>query len=138
MTRSGVSLAEMNRMEAVKRIRAVAYLRVSTEEQAEDDKVSLKIQEADIRAYCERRGYELVSIYCDPGYHGDTANRPDFRRLCKDIPGETFDLIVIWRGDRICRGFRPYVVLYDALEGTDIEIEASNDIISRGMAKDKG
>jgi site-specific DNA recombinase len=118
-------------MEGVGRVRAVAYLRVSTEEQAADDRVSLEVQERDIRGYCERRGYELVHTYCDPGYHGDTANRPAFRRLCEDIPKEAFNIIVIWRGDRICRGFRPYVVLQDALEGVDIEIEASNDVVNR-------
>ena len=37
-------------------IRAAASIRVSTEKQAEEDKVSLDEQRKDIAAYCETKG----------------------------------------------------------------------------------
>lgn len=112
-------------------VRAVGYLRVSKEEQAAQDRASLPTQEADIRRYCEGKGYDLVEIYCDPGYSGSSRNRPRFRELCQDAEREKFDLIVVWRGDRLARGLRPYVMLQDALDGTEIEIEATNDVVNR-------
>ena len=41
--------------------RAVVYIRVSTAQQASDNKTSLSQQEADCRAYCESKGYEVRS-----------------------------------------------------------------------------
>lgn len=112
-------------------VRAVAYTRVSTEEQAADDKVSLSNQEQDIKAYCQRKGYDLLHTYTDAGYSGSTRNRPAFREMLIEAAAESFEVIICWRGDRLTRALRPTVALKDALEGTDIEIEASNDVINR-------
>ena len=49
-------------------IRAAGYIRVSTEEQAEDDKVSLDIQSEAITERCKKNGYELIEIYEDDGH----------------------------------------------------------------------
>ncbi|HYF90641.1 MAG TPA: recombinase family protein [Symbiobacteriaceae bacterium] len=46
--------------------KAVAYVRVSSEEQANEG-VSLDAQEARVRAYCVANGLELVAIYRDEG-----------------------------------------------------------------------
>lgn len=45
---------------------AVAYIRVSTDEQAEEG-VSLEAQEARLRAYCTAQGLELVAVLCEEG-----------------------------------------------------------------------
>ena len=41
-------------------MRAAVYARVSTEDQAREEKVSLETQIGDIEAYCMAKGYELV------------------------------------------------------------------------------
>src|SRR3989304_5228544 len=65
-------------------IPAVAYLRVSTEDQAREG-FSLDAQRARIRAYCRAKGYVLVREFVDDGFSGRTTNRPGFRELMRAI-----------------------------------------------------
>ena len=45
---------------------AAIYARVSTARQAERD-LSLPDQVAQCQAYCERNGWEVVEVFCEPG-----------------------------------------------------------------------
>jgi DNA invertase Pin-like site-specific DNA recombinase len=60
---------------------ALGYLRVSTEDQARDDRASLGQQEAAIRALATRRGFTLAQLFTDPGASGGSADRPAFQAL---------------------------------------------------------
>jgi site-specific DNA recombinase len=110
-------------------MRAAIYIRVSTERQAEEDRVSLEAQEADCRAYCESRGYQVVEVYRDVGYSGASKNRPAFQRMLKDARAGKFDVIIAWKSDRLFRGVYPAAALMEAVEGTDITTEAVKDAI---------
>ena len=50
-------------------MRAIGYVRVSTERQAQEG-ISLEAQQARIRAWCEANGHELVEVYVDAGISG--------------------------------------------------------------------
>ena len=50
----------------VKMIKAIGYIRVSTDEQAKEG-VSLENQEAKIRSYCDLKDLELLEIVEDAG-----------------------------------------------------------------------
>ena len=55
---------------------AIAYIRVSTEQQATEG-VSMAAQLERIRAYCTAQGLELLAVYEDAGLSGKRAdNRP--------------------------------------------------------------
>lgn len=105
-------------------LRAAPYTRVSTAQQAAEDRVSLGQQRADIEAYCAVKGYEIVDWYEDAGFSGASKNRPSFKRLLRDSKEGLFDVVVCWRSDRLSRGMYPAAALMEALEGTDINIEA--------------
>ena len=111
-------------------MRAAAYTRVSTEKQAEDDKVSLGEQVKDIAAYCLDKGYTLVKEYQDVG-SGASKRRAAFQRLLRDAQDGLFDVIVCWKSDRLSRGLYPAAALSEALEGTDIGLESVKDTIDR-------
>ena len=59
--------------------RAAAYIRVSTERQAEEDRVSLGEQQKDIETHCGQRGHTLVKEYQDVG-SGASKRRPNSNR----------------------------------------------------------
>src|SRR5438093_353906 len=63
---------------------AVAYLRVSTEDQAREG-FSIEAQRTRIRAYCAAKGYDLRREFVDDGFSGRTTNRPEFRELMRAI-----------------------------------------------------
>jgi DNA invertase Pin-like site-specific DNA recombinase len=83
----------MSRRKMLRReiVYAVGYVRVSSEEQAGDDRYSLAMQRFEIERYCKARGWKLVAIYEDAGHSAkgsDIGRRPDFKRMLDDIlPG---------------------------------------------------
>ncbi|KUP24379.1 recombinase [Paenibacillus sp. DMB5] len=95
-----------------KKLRVGNYYRVSLEEQAEG--FSLEAQDAVLRAYCEKMGYELVDVYCDDGYSGKDYERPEVQRLFKDILiDDKLDAILIWKVDRLSRNNSDIMSLID-------------------------
>src|SRR5207237_884687 len=56
-------------------LRAIGYIRVSTEEQARDG-VSLDAQSAKIRGYCALHEIELVDLVVDAGVSAKSLARP--------------------------------------------------------------
>jgi site-specific DNA recombinase len=110
-------------------MKAVGYVRVSTIAQTEDDKVSLDQQEADIRAYCEQKGYDLIQVYRDAGYSGASKNRPAFQQMLADIPNQAFNVLVCWKSDRLSRGLYPADALSEAIEGSGVTLESVKDVI---------
>ena len=84
--------------------KAVAYIRVSTVEQASEG-VSLDAQERAIRSYCEMRGLELVKLIRDEGVSAGKplASRPGGAELLKQIRDKTIGHVVALKLDRIFR-----------------------------------
>ena len=84
---------------------AAAYIRVSTEEQAE---LSPESQIEEIRRYAERENIELLDeyIYIDSGISGKKAgNRPEFMRMISvaKSAGCPFSVILLWKYSRFAR-----------------------------------
>ena len=59
-------------------MRVIAYVRVSTNEQAETG-VSLVAQEQKIRGYCKLNGWKCVEVICDDGYSAGNLKRPGLK-----------------------------------------------------------
>ena len=59
---------------------AVIYVRVSTEEQA-DDALNLVNQENRCRSYCQQRGLTVVEAFIDAGASARSSDRPEFQRM---------------------------------------------------------
>jgi site-specific DNA recombinase len=109
--------------------RIALYARVSTASQAEAEKVSLPTQIADIEAFCQEKGFEIVDRYVDAGYSGATKKRPEFQRILKDAEAGKFDTIVCWKSDRISRGMYPAAALMEVIEPKGIELKAVKETI---------
>src|SRR5215813_10668992 len=75
--------------------RAVAYIRVSSEEQGQSG-FGLRSQEAAIRGYADASGYRVWRVYSEIGSAiGKTANeRPELQRALKQARRNRWPLIV--------------------------------------------
>jgi len=93
---------------------AIAYVRVSTHEQA-DEGVSLRAQEERIRAYCELAGLDLVGIFREEGVSASKplADRPQGKKLLRALKAKKAQHVLALKLDRL---FRSAV---DALEVSD-------------------
>jgi site-specific DNA recombinase len=82
--------------------RTVAYVRVSTDKQA-DKGVSLEAQQSKIRAYAELYDLELVDVIVDAGESAKSLDRPGLRRALAMLDsGEAAALLVV-KLDRLTR-----------------------------------
>lgn len=92
-------------------MRAVVYLRVSTNYQAENG-YSIDMQRRSLTEYCIRVGHMVTGEYVDEGISGkNIENRPAMRKMLDDI--ESYDIIVIWALSRLTRSVAD---LYNILE----------------------
>ena len=84
--------------------RALGYVRVSTQRQAEGG-ISLDNQEAKLKAHYARRGVELVDLYSDGGLSGTNDNRPGLQAMIEHAmrPGSGITEIGTYSFSRLFR-----------------------------------
>jgi site-specific DNA recombinase len=90
--------------------KAALYVRVSTDEQAEKG-TSLSTQEERLKAFCVHEGIEMADVYSDDGYSGATLDRPGLQRLLADARQEKFNLVLVYKLDRLSRNLKDAVNL---------------------------
>lgn len=85
-------------------MRALGYIRVSTEEQAREG-VSLQAQEARLRAYCDLQGIHLVDVLRDEGVSAgkSLSHRPGGKELLHRLERDEADCLVACKLDRLWR-----------------------------------
>ncbi len=82
---------------------AAIYARVSTTEQA-DEGYSIDEQIRVLREYCKREGYIIFDEYVDRGISGkNIKGRPAVQRLLTDADEKKFDLVLVWKMNRLAR-----------------------------------
>lgn len=92
--------------------RVIAYLRVSTAEQAQSG-LGLAAQEQAVRAECERRGWELVDLVRDEGASGKSLDRPGVQSVLARLAAGEAEGLVVAKLDRLTRSLADLVHLLD-------------------------
>lgn len=82
--------------------RAVAYLRVSTDKQA-DHGVSLDAQRAKVAAYAALYDLEIVAVEVDAGVSAKTLDRPALARALAMLDSGEADALLVVKLDRLTR-----------------------------------
>ena len=93
-------------------MRAVAYIRVSTDKQA-DGGVSLDEQRERCEAYCRLYGFDLVEVIADEGASAKTLDRPGLQRACAMLAAGEAEALVVAKLDRLTRSVRDLGTLID-------------------------
>jgi site-specific DNA recombinase len=115
----------MEKEEKNKKQICAIYTRVSTEEQARgSDFTSMDSQREYAESYIksqESLGWELCTEkYDDPGYTGGNIERPGLRKLLSDAKKGKFNVIVIYKIDRLTRSLNDFGKLWDIFEKYEI------------------
>ena len=85
--------------------RAIAYVRVSTDKQA-DAGQSLEAQQAKVAAYASLYDLELVEVVVDAGASAKTLDRPGLTRALAMLKSGKADALVVVKLDRLTRSVR--------------------------------
>ena len=93
--------------------RTAIYARVSTFDQEPENQL------VEIRRYVAARGWTAVE-YVDRGISGAKDRRPALDRLLIDARRRRFDVVVVWRLDRLGRNLRHLITLLEELQALGI------------------
>ncbi len=85
-------------------MKAAIYARVST-----TNGQSPAMQLDEVRDYCRRRGWDILTEYIDNGHSGARESRPALDRLMADARQRLVDAVVVYRYDRFARSLRQLV-----------------------------
>jgi DNA invertase Pin-like site-specific DNA recombinase len=96
-------------------MKAIGYVRVSTERQAEQG-VSLEAQEAKIRAMATVQGAELFQVIVDGGESAKNLNRPGLQRLIALVDSAKVGTVIVAKLDRLTRSVKDLCNLLELFE----------------------
>lgn len=87
------------------RVRAIGYIRVSTEKQAAEG-ISLDAQKIRLQAHCIAVDIDLADIVIDDGYSAKSLERPGLQRALSVLTSRQADALVVVKLDRLTRSGR--------------------------------
>src|SRR4029077_16725377 len=97
-------------------MRAALYARVST-----NNGQNPEMQLEELRAYCQRRGWEIAGEYVDTGVSVSKEPRPALDRLLAGCRKRSVDAVVVYRYDRFARSLRQLVNTLEEFRALGIE-----------------
>ncbi|OQW52459.1 MAG: hypothetical protein A4S09_17485 [Proteobacteria bacterium SG_bin7] len=97
------------------------YIRVSTEEQAENPEGSIKNQEDRLRTMVKLKNMEsnfgnIVDVYIDRAKSGKDTKRPELQRLLQDIKLRKVNLVMASELSRISRSMRDFSEIWELMK----------------------
>jgi site-specific DNA recombinase len=98
------------------------YLRVSTEEQAENPEGSIKNQEERLKLALRFKNSsdsfgELQGVYCDAGRSGKDMNRTELKRLLKAIENDEINMVMVSELSRLSRSIKDFSQIWEFMQG---------------------
>lgn len=103
-----------------KQVRCAIYIRCSTAEQ------NTAMQLADLEECAKTRDWVIFKTYEDKAT-GTNTNRPMFQEMMADARAKRFDVLAIWKLDRMSRSLRDFVVTLQELSDLGISFVSIKD-----------
>jgi len=94
-------------------MRAALYARVSTSDQEPENQLG------ELRRYAEARGWTATE-FVDRGISGAKDRRPALDEMLGAAKRRKFDVLVVWRLDRLGRNLRHLILLLDELSALGV------------------
>lgn len=88
-----------------------------------------EMQLSELREYCARRGWQIISEYVDEGISGSRERRPALDRLMSDAHRRKFDAVLVWKIDRFGRSLKHLVNALADLDSLGVAFVSLRDNI---------
>jgi site-specific DNA recombinase len=109
------------------------YIRVSTDEQAKEG-FSLAAQEERCRQFIQSQGWEVDEVYRDDGYSAKDLQRPAIQRVIQDVKNKKFDVLVVYRLDRLVRSVMDLHYLLGLFDKYGIKFKSVTEVFDTTTA----
>jgi site-specific DNA recombinase len=114
-------------MDKQPKLKAALYIRVSTEEQAQDGQ-SASAQEETLKQYCRAFGIEVAEIYRDLGLSGKSLrDRIGLKKLMEDCGNNSFNMVLVWKISRLSRNLKDLLYLIDFFERHSVHFASCSE-----------
>src|SRR3954462_15830085 len=113
--------------------RAVGYLRVSTEGQAERG-ISLDAQAEKIRAMATVQSAHLIDLIVDGGESGKSLQRPGIERLLEMVDRREVQVVIVAKLDRLTRSVRDLGDLLERFQRRGVSLVSVGESLDTGSA----
>jgi hypothetical protein len=110
--------------------RVAIYARISTINHGQD----VGLQTGELREFAEVRGWRLADEYVDRGVSGSKDSRPELNRLLADARKRRFDVVLVWKLDRLGRSLRHLVNVLAEFESLNIAFVSLSDNLDLSTA----
>src|SRR5262249_32928490 len=114
--------------------RAAIYCRVSSEDQARPDKVSLATQREKCEAYLTVQGWQAGGVFEDAGVSGAKSSRPALDAMLEAARAGEVQRILVWKLDRLARNLRHLLNLSAELESLGVGLVSVSDGFDTGTS----
>ncbi|SFR93620.1 recombinase family protein [Anaeromicropila populeti] len=84
---------------------AALYLRLSKDDDGAMESASITTQKKMLIAYAKEKGFRIVDIYIDDGYSGTNFERPEFKRMIRDIERKKVNMVITKDLSRLGRDY---------------------------------
>ena len=91
------------------------YARVSTDKQAAD------MQLTELRTYVKRSKWGIYKEFIDHGYSGTSIKRPAFAGMMAAAQKKEFNILLVWKLDRLSRSLKDLITTLDDLSSLGID-----------------
>src|ERR1700693_3877158 len=109
--------------------RVALYARVSTTGSNGQDP-AMQIRE--LREYCKHRCWKIHDEYVDRGVSGVNDSRPELDRLMADAHRRRFDIVAVWKFDRLARSVTHLLRALEAFRSVGINFISLTEQIDTG------
>lgn len=114
-------------MEMHKKQKAALYIRVSTEEQAQDGQ-SPSAQLEVLKQYCCAYDIEVYDVYMDLGLSGKSfTERRELGRLLEGCRKREFDIVLVWKISRLSRNLKDLLYFIDIFESHNVHFASCSE-----------
>lgn len=117
-------------------MRVAGYIRVSTEEQAKEG-YSLDAQRDKLINFCKSQDWTLVEIYVEEGKSAKDMNRPELQRLLTDAKAGKYDIVLVYRLDRLTRSVMDLYELLQTFEEYNVKFKSVTEVYDTTTAMGK-
>lgn len=88
-----------------KSYRVGIYTRLSKDDGNDGESISIDTQKHLLTKYVQEQNWQIAEIYVDDGFSGTNFERPDFKRMMKDIENNKLDCVITKDLSRLGRNY---------------------------------
>lgn len=108
-------------------MRVAIYARLSDDRQGSSTGIARQLH--DCRAMCEARGWSIVEEYTDSDLsaYQKGIRRPEYQRMLDEAGSDKFDLVLVWKLDRLVRRIAEFGHAWSILDAGGVALASVKD-----------